>query len=92
MSFCTLHREVRSNAVALCGLSKGALDTYLTENPHLKHIVFCLDTDEPGRSAAAELRAEYEKRGYQVSERLPSYGKDWNEYLKQRAVGRERGR
>ena len=92
MSFCTLHREVRSNAVALCGLSKGALDTYLAENPHLKRIVFCLDADEPGRSAAAEFREEYEKRGYQVSVREPARGKDWNEYLQQRASSRERGR
>ena len=92
MSFCTLHREVRSNAVALCGLSKGALDTYLAENPSLKHIVFCLDADEPGRSATAELREEYEKRGYQVSVREPERGKDWNEYLRQRAGARERGR
>ena len=92
MSFCTLHREVRSNAVALCGLSKGALDTYLAENPHLRHIVFCLDADEPGRSAAAELAAEYKQRGYQVSVREPERGKDWNEYLQQRASSRERGR
>ena len=36
MSFCTLHRQVRSNAVALCGLYQAPLDTYLRENPHLK--------------------------------------------------------
>ena len=45
MSFCTLHRQVRSNAVALCGLYQGPLDTYLRENPHLKRIVLCLDAD-----------------------------------------------
>ena len=38
MSFCTLHREVRSNAVALCDLYHGALDTYLQNNPHLHQI------------------------------------------------------
>ena len=92
MSFCTLHRDVRSNAVALCGLSKGALDTYLTENPHLKHIVFCLDADEPGRNATAELTEEYGKRGYRVSTRQPGHGKDWNEYLQQKKSVRERGR
>ena len=27
MSFCTLHREARSNAVALCGLYEGGLNT-----------------------------------------------------------------
>ena len=50
MSFCTLHRQVRSNAVALCGLYQGPLDTYLQENPHLKRIVLCLDADGPGQA------------------------------------------
>ena len=84
MSFCTLHRSIRSNAVALCGLYKGALDTYLKENPHLRHVVFCLDADGPGQAATAELKAEYERRGYQVSVLVPEYGKDWNEYLQRR--------
>ena len=47
MSFCTLHREARSNAVALCGLHHGALDTYLGDNPHLRHVVLYLDADGP---------------------------------------------
>lgn len=81
MSFCTLHRKVRGNAVALCGLSKGALETYLVENPHLRHIVLCLDADEPGRAAAAELCAEYGRRGYRVTTLTPRHGKDWNEHL-----------
>ena len=92
MSFCTLHRDVRSNAVALCGLYQGALDTYLRNNPHLKHIVLCLDADDPGRAATEKLRAEYEQRGLKVSTRTPPKGKDWNEYLQQRGPLRERGR
>ena len=59
MSFCTLHRQVRSNAVALCGLYQGPLDTYLRENPHLKRIVLCLDADGPGREATEKFQAEY---------------------------------
>ncbi len=92
MSFCTLHREARSNAVALCGLYPGALDTYLRDNPHLRHVVLCLDADGPGREAAEKLRAEYEGRGLKVSTRAPPRGKDWNEYLQQRGPPRERGR
>ena len=52
MSFCTLHRAVTSNAVALCGLYQGPLDTYLRENPHLKRIVLCLDADGPASPPA----------------------------------------
>ena len=92
MSFCTLHREVRSNAVALCGLYNGALDTYLLDHPHLNHVVFCLDADAPGQAATEKLRTEYEGRGLKVSTRAPAKGKDWNEYLQQRGPPRERGR
>ena len=63
MSFCTLHRQVRSNAVTLCGLYQGPLDTYLRENPHLKHIVLCLDADGPGQEATEKFRAEYSQKG-----------------------------
>ena len=91
MSFCTLHRQVRGNAVALCGLYQGPLDTYLRENPHLKRIVLCLDADGPGQEATEKFRAEYGQKGYDVSTRTPAQGKDWNEYLQQRGRTRERG-
>lgn len=84
--------EVRSNAVALCGLYHGALDTYLRDNPHLHHVVLCLDADGPVQEATQKLRAEYEQRGMKVSTRAPPKGKDWNEYLQQRVPPRERGR
>lgn len=92
MSFCTLHRKVRSNAIALCGLYSGALDTYLREHPHLRYIILCLDADEPGRAAAERMKLEYEQTGFKVSARTPTQGKDWNEYLQQRVSARERGR
>ena len=91
MSFCTLHRQVRSNAVALCGLYQGPLDTYLRENPHLKQIVLCLDADGPGQEAVEKFREEYGQKGYTISTRTPAHGKDWNEYLQQRVRARERG-
>ena len=90
MSYCTLHQEVVSNAVALCGLYSGALDTYLEENPHLRHIVLCLDADAPGQTAAKQLQEAYTKKGYTVSIQSPEYGKDWNEQLQQRVAVRER--
>ena len=92
MSFCTLHREARSNAIALCGLYEGGLNRYLKDHPHLNHVVLCLDNDGPGREAAEKLRAEYEGRGLKVSARVPPRGKDWNEYLQNRGPPRERGR
>ena len=92
MSFCTMNRSVHSNAVALCGLSEGALDTYLKENPHLHRIVLCLDADKPGREATERLREKYGKKGYSVSVRVPQKGKDWNEDLQKRNAARHQTR
>ena len=92
MSYCTLHREVTSNAVALCGLYEGGLCTYLRENPHLHRVILCLDNDERGQQAAKKLQKMFSEEGYEVSQMFPPQGKDWNEYLQQRNTRRERGR
>ena len=89
MSFCTINRNVNCNAVALCGLYDGPLETYLKENPHLRRIVLCLDTDQPGRETTEQLKEKYGQRGYSVSVRTPEKGKDWNEYLQQRNAARK---
>ena len=81
MSFCTLHREITHNAVALCCLYDGALETYLKENPSLKQIVLCLDADQPGQTASELLKAKYGQKGYIVTVQQPPVGKDWNECL-----------
>lgn len=84
MSFCTLHRDVTSNAVALCGLYEGPLDTYLRENAQIKYIFLCLDADEWGRAAAESMKDTYSRQSYIVSYKPPPRGKDWNEYLQHR--------
>lgn len=38
MSYLTLHRQVTSNAVALCGVYGGALESYLKDYPHIRQI------------------------------------------------------
>ncbi len=87
MSFCTLCPEVHSNAVALCGLYSGPLDTYLRDHPHLKSIKLLLDHDEPGITAAKEMREKYRAAGYEVEIRVPKYGKDWNAQLMYKLTG-----
>ena len=91
MSYLTLHRQVTSNAVALCGVYGGALESYLKDYPHIRQIGLCLDADEPGQAAAEHLRAQYEAAGCTVKILTPPKGKDWNEYLQLRAQGKERG-
>ena len=92
MSFCSLHRDVTRNAVALCGLYEGPLDTYLREHPGIKYIFLCLDADAPGKEAAERLKEKYSQQGYVVSYKPPPRGKDWNEYLqhRQKCRGNER--
>lgn len=91
MSYLTLHRQTASNAVAMCGLYDGALDSYLKDNPHIRRIILCLDADGPGTAAAERMRVKYEEAGYAVRIQTPPRGKDWNEYLQQRNPERERG-
>ena len=78
MSWLTLYGP--ANAVALCGLHDAPLDTYLNDYPHIGRIVLCLDADGPGREAAGRLAAKYRERGFEVVDRVPPSGKDWNEY------------
>ena len=92
MSFCTLHRDVTRNAVALCGLYEGPLDSYLRENPKIKYIFLCLDADSPGREAAERMTEKYAQQGYVVSYKPPPRGKDWNDYLQYRQKCREKER
>ncbi len=92
MSYCTLHRRVKSNAVALCGLYDGPLDTYLRENPHIRQIDLCLDADGPGKEAAEQMKEKYSAKGYSVTVHTPLRGKDWNEYLQLRQKSREKER
>ena len=90
MSYLTLHREP-INAIALCGLYDGALETYLKDHPSIKRITLCLDADAPGRTAGQQLKDKYSDRGYTVTAEEPRSGKDWNEYLQKRNTP-ERGR
>ena len=92
MSYCTLHRSVKSNAVALCCLYDGPLDTYLRENPHLRRIDLCLDADGPGREAVERMKDKYTQKGYSVTVHTPARGKDWNEYLQHQQKSREQER
>ena len=79
MSWFTLYG--RSNAVALCGLYDGPLETYLADYPHIRRILLRLDADGPGREVAGRLGEKYRGLGYETEERFPPSGKDWNDFL-----------
>lgn len=66
--------------ISLGGLTDKALERYLADNPHVKHIRFCLDNDEWGLKARDEFIKKYEEKGYKSDFALPEQ-KDWNEDL-----------
>lgn len=92
LSYLTLLKQQgqdwrKANALALGGISgKGvqrsppALTQYLKAAPHISRIVLCLDNDAPGRAAAAALRELL--AGYEVIDKPPSRGKDYNDLLR----------
>ena len=78
----------KANTLSLGGVGKEdrqlppALSRYLKAAPHITCIVLCLDNDEPGRKAAAVLKELL--RGYEVIDRPPLRGKDYNDLLRYR--------
>ena len=92
MSYCTLHREFHSNALALCCLDDRALSVFLREHPTVRKVVLCLDHDRPGQEAAERMGRKYAAEGYAVQTLSPPSRKDWNAYLTFVQQFRERGR
>ena len=85
----------KANTLSLGGVGKKerqippTLSRYLKDAPHISRIVLCLDNDAPGREAAAVLKGLL--GGYEVIDRPPARGKDYNDLLRDRkSVGRER--
>lgn len=78
----------KANTLSLGGVGKEdrqlppALSRYLKAAPHITRIVLCLDNDAPGRKAAAVLKELL--RGYEVIDRPPVRGKDYNDLLRYR--------
>ena len=78
----------KANTLSLGGVGKKdqrlplALSRYLKDAPHITRIVLCLDNDEPGREAAAVLKGLL--GGYEVIDRPPARGKDYNDLLRYR--------
>ena len=77
----------KANTLSLGGISgegvkrlPPALSQYLKAAPHITRIVLCLDNDEPGREAAAVLKGLL--GGYEVIDRPPARGKDYNDLLR----------
>ena len=93
LSYLTLLKQQgrdwrKANTLSLGGVGKEdrqlppALSRYLKAAPHITRIVLCLDNDAPGRMSAVLLRELL--RGYEVIDRPPVRGKDYNDLLRYR--------
>lgn len=70
----------RDSRLSLGGTSELALEQYLQDHPTAKEFVFCLDSDDAGRSAAIALARKYAARGSWTRLELPTR-KDYNDVL-----------
>lgn len=69
--------------ISLHGTAFGALKTFLKDNPTIKGIVPCLDSDSAGKIRTEKMKEEFHgKDGVGVYRpKEPRTGKDWNEML-----------
>ena len=74
-------RQEPVDRLSLEGLSIQPLQNYLQGHPVVRRVTLMLDGDEPGRRAAREITKNLSEQGYHVVDRLPPFGKDWNEVL-----------
>lgn len=67
--------------LSLEGLNFQPLQNYLQNHPEVRQVTLMLDGDEPGRKAAQRFAETLREKGYDVEDRVPLMGKDWNEVL-----------
>ena len=75
----------KKSYLSLAGIGNGktvpkALEQFLKDYPNISHIHLLLDSDEPGRIAAQNIKAALGDR-YIIKYMPPPNGKDYNEFL-----------
>ena len=82
LSFISMQKEGwrQHSYAASCSVSDRVLFQMLKDNPDIRQVVLCLDSDEPGQTAAKRIADKLFVQGVS-SEILIPYHKDWNEDL-----------
>lgn len=82
MSYFEMQGRPHVHMIALGMTADNPLGQYLDDHPGIKSIGFCLDNDEPGRTAAYKLAEKYIRLGYRTDISFPADGsKDYNEMI-----------
>lgn len=82
LSFISMQKEGwrQHSYAASCSVSDRVLFQTLKDNPNIRQVVLCLDSDEPGQTAAKRIADKLFVQGT-ASEILVPVHKDWNEDL-----------
>lgn len=82
LSFISMHKENWKNYsyAASCSVSDRVLFQCLKDYPYIEKVYLCLDSDEPGQTAADRISTKLFALGIE-SEILVPIHKDWNEDL-----------
>lgn len=82
LSFISMQKEGwrQHSYAASCSVSDRVLFQTLKNNPNIRQVFLCLDSDEPGQTAAKRIADKLFVQGIS-SEILVPYHKDWNEDL-----------
>lgn len=82
MSYFEMHHRPQVHMIALGMTADNPLRQYLDDHAGISNIGFCLDNDEPGRTAAYKLAEKYIRPGYRTDISFPIDGcKDYNEQI-----------
>lgn len=82
LSFISMQKEGwrQHSYAASCSVSDRVLFQTLKDNPNIRQVILCLDSDEPGQTAAKRIADKLFVQGT-ASEILVPVHKDWNEDL-----------
>jgi len=82
ISYVDINSDFETNMLALGMIGDAPLETFLSEHSQIQSIKLCLDNDEAGKLATAQITEKYRDRGYKVSSYpAPAKYKDYNEWL-----------
>lgn len=82
LSFISMHKEnwKTHSYAASCSVSDRVLFQCLKDYPYIEKVYLCLDSDEPGQTAADRISTKLFALGIESEILVPIY-KDWNEDL-----------
>lgn len=88
LSFISLHPDGwrRHSYAAACSVSDRVVFQMLQDNPAIRQVLICFDSDEPGQAAAQRVSDRLFIHGIKSEILVPTH-KDWNEDLLHREEG-----